>query len=206
MAQGINTALRRVPTWPVYLAGLIPFGCVIYWGFTGGLGVDPTRTLELFFGIWTLRFLLGGLCVTPLRRWTGVSLLKYRRALGLLAFLYVLLHVATWLFLDIQLRWSEIGSVLLKNYFIIFGMLGFVMLIPLALPSNALSIRKLGGRNWARLPRLVYPVALLGAVHFLLALKAFPKEPLIYLTIALVLVGIRLIWSLRRRLMPARAA
>ena len=117
----------------------------------------------------------------------------------------MLLHVATWLFLDIQLRWSEIGSVLLKNYFIIFGMLGFVMLIPLALTSNALSICKLGELNCARLHRLVCPVVLLGAVHFLLALKAFAKEPLIYLAIALILVGIRLLWSLRRRLMPARA-
>lgn len=199
LSQTINGRLRRMPTWPVYLGLTLPFFWLVEQLFTGGLGVDPTKALEHEIGLWALRLVVAGLCITPLRRLTGVSLLKYRRAVGLMAFFYVVLHLLTWLLLDIQLHWDEVWADILKRPYITLGMLGFMLMIPLALTSNALSIRKLGATGWARLHRLTYGIAVLGAIHYLLAVKAFPRDPLIYLTLIGLLLALRLPW-IRRRL------
>ncbi|MDE3120142.1 MAG: protein-methionine-sulfoxide reductase heme-binding subunit MsrQ [Paracoccaceae bacterium] len=198
-AQTLNGRLRRVPTWPVYLGLTLPFLWLVGQLFTGGLGVDPTKALEHEIGLWGLRLIVAGLCITPIRRITGVSLLKYRRAVGLMAFFYVVLHLLVWLLLDIQLRWDEIWADILKRPYITLGMIGFTLMIPLAFTSNALSIRTLGAAAWGRLHRLTYAIAVLGAVHYLLAVKAFPRDPLIYLTLIGVLLALRLPW-IRRRL------
>ena len=172
--------------------------------FTGGLGVDPVKELEHQVGLWALKFIVAGLCITPLRKFTKVSLIKFRRQIGLVAFFYVVLHVLVWLLLDLQLRWGEIGEAILKRPFITIGMLAFVMMIPLAVTSNTLSVRRLGAAAWGRLHKLTYAVAALGAVHYLLVVKSWPREPMVYLGIVAVLLAMRVVWARQR--LSARTA
>ena len=197
-AQSINQRLRKLPTWPLYLLGLVPFVLLVVQALTGDLGADPVKGLERPLGEWGLKFIVAGLCVTPLRWFTGVSLIKYRRAIGLLAFFYVALHLTTWVALDLQFRWAEIGADLIKRPYIIVGMIGFVALLPLAITSNNLSIRKMGPLGWQRLHRLTYVAALAGAVHYIMLVKAWPLEPLLYLGAVIVLLAVRALRSWRR--------
>ena len=198
LAQRINTALRPVPGWVIYPLALAPLLLLVWQTFSGALRVDPVKAIEHRLGEVALQLLVAGLAITPLRWATGVSLIRYRRAVGLMAFLYVVLHLATWLLLDIQLRWAEIGADLLKRPYIMLGMLGCAVMIPLALTSNNASIRRLGPAGWARLHKLTYVAALAGALHFLLLVKAWPLEPMLYLGGVVVLLAIRAIRNGRR--------
>ncbi|HSF63588.1 MAG TPA: ferric reductase-like transmembrane domain-containing protein, partial [Paracoccaceae bacterium] len=123
-AARINGALRAVPTWPVYGLGLVPLALLVGQAFTGGLGIDPVKVLERELGMLGLQFLVAGLCITPLRWATGVNLIRFRRAVGLLAFLYVALHLSVWVLLDLQLRWAEIWADIVKRPYITAGMVG----------------------------------------------------------------------------------
>jgi len=196
-AQRINITLSKVPAWPLYILGLIPPAWFLYQGLTGGLGAEPIKALEQKLGEFALQVLIVVLAVTPLRTWTGVNLTKFRRALGLLTFLYVFLHLLVWLVLDVQIL-SQIWADIIKRPYITIGMLGFVLLIPLAVTSNNLSIRKLGPKTWRRLHQLTYLTAILGAVHYLWLAKGFQFPPLIYLGIVLALVASRFKFPMRR--------
>jgi len=191
LAQRINGALRRVPTWPVYLAGgLVPVW-YFYLGLTGGLGPEPVKALEHAVGLLALQTLVAVLAVTPLRDYAGVSLVKFRRALGLLVFYFVTWHLAVWFFLDVQFLdaiWKDIT----KRPYITIGMVGFVAMIPLAATSTNRAIRKMGPVAWRRLHKLTYLVAVLGAVHFVMASKTLALEPLLYLGAILGLLALRL--------------
>ncbi len=198
-ARSINQTLRRVPAWPVYLLGALPLALIVLQVISGDLGADPVKTLERALGEWGLKFIIAGLCITPLRWITGVSLIKYRRAIGLLAFFYVALHLITWVTLDLQFRWAEIGADLIKRPYIIVGMIGFVALLPLAVTSNNLSIRKMGPLGWQRLHRLTYVAALAGGIHYVMLVKAWPAEPLLYLAAVIVLLAVRAWRSWRKR-------
>jgi sulfoxide reductase heme-binding subunit YedZ len=189
MRDRINTALRRIPAWVIYAMAPLPVVWLVWQGFIGGLGVEPIRALEHELGEIGLQLLLAGLCVTPLRRYLGLNLLKFRRALGLVAFFYITLHLLVWLVLDVQIP-AQIWADIVKRPYITVGMLAFVLMVPLALTSNNASVRRLGAR-WRRLHWLTYPVAVLGALHFVLLAKGFQIEPLIYLTLALLLVALR---------------
>ena len=195
MARSLNGSLRRIPTWVVYIGGVLPAAVYFYWAVSNQLGADPLQALERRLGLWALQLLVLTLLVTPLRRWLRINLLKFRRAFGLLAFVYVCLHLLTWLILDKQFFWSEILGDLYKRPYIILGMTGFLLLVPLALTSNAFSIRWLGPKGWARLHRLSYVVILLGAVHYLMVVKAWPLQPLFYLGGVSLLVCARLRWA-----------
>ncbi len=195
----VNGTLRRVPPWVLYPIGVVPLGLLIWQALSGGLGVDPVRGLEHQLGLYGLQLLLAGLMVTPLRRWTGVNLIRYRRAIGLLAFLYVSLHLLTWVFLDLQLRWSEIGADLVKRPYIILGMIGFLAMVPLAVTSNNASVRRMGAAAWARLHQLTYVAVLAGAAHYLILVKAWPMEPILYALVAAGLVALRFFWKAQRR-------
>jgi methionine sulfoxide reductase heme-binding subunit len=197
-AARINGALRAVPTWPLYGLGLVPLALLVGQAFTGGLGIDPVKALERELGMLGLQFLVAGLCITPLRWATGVNLIRFRRAVGLLAFLYVALHLAVWVFLDLQMRWGEIWADIVKRPYITAGMVGFAAMLPLALTSNTLSIRRMGAAAWQRLHRLTYVAAVAGAVHFLWLVKAWPLEPILYLAAVGGLLGWRLVRGLRR--------
>lgn len=193
MAGALNRLLRRLPTWPVWLAGCLPGIWLTWLLLTGGLGVDPVRTYERELGLIALQLLLASLCITPILWLSGVNLIRYRRALGVLGFVYATLHVLVWVVLDKQFFWAEMGRDLLRRPFITVGMLAFVLMVPLALTSTDGAIRRMGAAAWRRLHRLAWPAAILGALHYLLVVKSWPIEPILYLAAAIGLVALRLL-------------
>ncbi len=197
-------SLPQVPKILVYVVGFVPAVWLFYQGVNDRLGADPMRYLEQALGLWALRFLIATLAITPLRQLFSVNLLRYRRALGLLAFYYALLHLLTYMVLDQGLDWAAIGADIVKRPYITIGMATFVILVPLALTSNNGAIRRMGGQAWARLHRLVYVAAIGAALHFILVVKSWPPEPLVYATIVAALLGYRLVRSLGRRAEPRR--
>lgn len=202
----LNAALRRLPTWPIWLAGVLPAVWLTWRLLTGGLGVDPVAVYEREVGLIGLQFLIASLCVTPLQRLAGLNLIRFRRALGVLGFGYVLLHLLVWVVLDKQFLWAEMGRDIVKRPFITVGMLAFLLLVPLALTSTDGAIRRLGAAAWRRLHLLAYPAVVLGALHYLLVVKSWPIEPILYLAAAVGLVAIRLLWRRRRPARPPTAA
>ncbi|EBA14825.1 hypothetical protein RSK20926_10034 [Roseobacter sp. SK209-2-6] len=188
--QRINQQLRRIPTWLLYLLGSGYPAWLLYQGLTGGLGADPVKAMEHALGEAALQLLVLGLAVTPLRRFLGLNLSKFRRAFGLLAFFYVLLHLLVWLVLDVQIV-SQILADIAKRPYITIGMVSFTLLLPLAFTSNNASLRRLG-RRWHRLHLLTYPAVLLGGLHYVMLVKGFQLEPLLYFGGILVLLALRL--------------
>ncbi len=199
MSATINRVLRRVPTWPVWLLGMVPAVWLTWLLLTGRLGVDPVAVYERELGLIALQFLLASLCVTPVLRFTGVNLIRFRRALGVLGFGYVVLHLLVWVVLDKQFFWAEMGKDILKRPFITVGMAAFVLLVPLAVTSTDGAIRRMGAASWRSLHRLAWPAVILGAAHYLLVVKSWPIEPILYLAGAVGLVGLRIIWLRPRR-------
>ncbi len=189
MRDHVNAAARKLPTWPVYILGLIPMGAFFYMGLSGALGPEPIKALEHEYGQLALKLLIAGLCITPLRRFAGVNLLKFRRALGLLAFAYIAAHLLVWLVLDIG-NVARIWADIVKRPYITVGMAGFLLLVPLAVTSSNRAIRAMGA-GWRKLHRLVYPAVFLGGVHFVMLVKGWQMEPLIYLAVILALLALR---------------
>lgn len=186
----INSLTRRVPVWLVWLILVMPAVWFFYLGLTGGLGADPVKTLEHKLGKIALQVLVVVLAITPLRRLAGLNLLKFRRALGLLVFFYVCLHLSVWLFLDVGLV-AQVWADILKRPYVTLGFGAFVLMMPLALTSNTASVRRLGA-GWRRLHRLTYPAAVLAALHYVWLVKGIQIEPLIYLGAILGLLALRL--------------
>ena len=199
-------ALPQVPKIAVYIVGFIPAFWLFYAGIMDQLGADPMRYLEQALGLWALRFLIATLAITPLRQLFNINLLRYRRALGLLAFYYAALHLTTYLVLDQGLDVAAIVADIVKRPYITIGMATFVILIPLAATSNNAAIRRMGGQAWAKLHRLVYLAAIGAALHFLLVVKSWPPEPLIYAAIVAVLLGYRVIRPMVKKPSPRRRA
>lgn len=189
-SQAINGALRKFPAWTIYIVCALWTGWLFYLALTGGLGVEPINALEREYGELGLKLLVLGLLVTPLRKWTGVNLLKFRRAIGVSAFFLILAHFLVWAVLDVQ-TWERVWTEIVKRPYVTVGMVGFALMIPLAVTSNNLSVRKLGAATWRKLHKLTYPVAILGAVHYLWLVKGFQLEPIIYLAVILGLLATR---------------
>ncbi len=185
---------RKVPTWPVYVLGSVPGAWLIWKAVFAGGYIDPVKALEHELGLLALQFLLASLTITPLMRFARINLIKFRKALGLLAFGYLVLHFLTWLTLDLQLRWNLIGADIVKRPYITVGFAAFLLLIPLAATSWQGAIRRMGAKAWGKLHRLVYLAILLGAVHFVMQEKVWTPESVAYLAAAISLVGLRLIW------------
>ncbi|MEM9427763.1 MAG: protein-methionine-sulfoxide reductase heme-binding subunit MsrQ [Pseudomonadota bacterium] len=188
--QKINIALGRLPAWLLYATAVIPPVWLLYLGQTGGLGVEPIKELEHRLGELALQLFIVTLAIRPLRDWSGINLLKQRRALGLITFFYVTLHLLVWLVLDVGIL-SEIWADIVKRPYITVGMAAFVLMIPLAITSNNRSLRKMGPKRWKNWHKLTYPAAVLGALHFVMLAKGFQIEPLIYLGITLLLLAAR---------------
>jgi sulfoxide reductase heme-binding subunit YedZ len=184
---------RGAPVWAVYALGFVPASAALGAGLAGVSGPDPIRVLEQTLGLWALRFLLAALCVTPLRRFFAVNLLRYRRALGLLCFWYACLHLLAFVGLDHRFDWAEITREILKRPYAFIGMACLLLLIPLAATSSNAMIRRMGAKTWTRLHRLVYPAALLAAAHFIFSVKSWPLEPLLYAAGAVGLLSLRLV-------------
>lgn len=191
--------------WALYAVGFAPAVYGFYLGATGQLPGNAIKEFEHLLGIWALRFLIATLCITPLRDIFGLNWLRYRRALGLLAFWYVVMHFSTYLILDKYLDFPTIVADIAKRPFITIGMAAFVLLVPLALTSNTWSIRKLGPR-WNKLHKLVYIIAAAGALHFAMSVKVVGPEQLIYIALVTLLLAWRLVRSrfnqARRRQAP----
>ncbi len=186
----VNRGLRRIPPWLLYIAGAAYGAWLFYLAATGGLGVEPITALEHRYGEIALQLIVAGLAVTPLRQWAGINLLCFRRAIGVLAFFFVLAHFLAWALLDVQTV-SAVWADILERPYVTIGMVGFALLIPLGLTSNNWSVRKLGAAAWRKLHKLVYPAAVLGAVHYLWLAKGFQIEPLVYLFAIVGLVALR---------------
>lgn len=207
LSVAINHTVRRVPRWPLYPLGMIPAIMLLQGLLTDSLGPDPAKVVERELGETGLQFLIATLAITPLRRLFCISLIKYRRALGLLAFFYVTLHLTAWVVLDFNLLWSEMLREIARRPYITVGMFGFVLLVPLAISANDLSIRRLGAAGWQRLHKLVYVAALAGALHYLLLVKTLTPSALLYAATILMLLALRAAWALQRgRTRQLRAA
>ena len=189
LADRVNSAARRIPLWLVYSIGLLPAPWFLYLGLTGGLGAEPIKALEHELGLFALQLLIAGLTITPLRRFAGINLIRFRRAIGVLAFIYVALHLLVWLVLDVQAL-SQVWADILKRPYITIGMTAFALMLPLVFTSNNWSVRRLGP-IWRQLHKLTYIVVLLGGVHFVMLRKGFQIEPLAYLAAILILLVLR---------------
>lgn len=201
MIQRLNGWLRRLPVWAVWLGGMIPLALLVWDTLVGGLGVDPVRDIEHRLGRTALYFLLATLAVTPLLRLTRLNLMRFRQALGLICFAYVGCHLLAWVVFDMGFLWAQMLRDIVKRPYLVFGMLAFAMLLALAVTSNRFSIRRMG-RNWRRLHRLIYPAALLAAIHWLWALKVWESWPLMILGAILLLLSLRLPGLARISLVP----
>ena len=183
----------------VFCVSLLPLVWLCWLAWQDRLGANPVETLSHRTGDWSLRFLLLTLAVTPLRRLSGWNwLLKFRRMLGLFAFFYVCLHLGVYLIFDQFFDPSAILEDIAKRPYITVGFAGFLLLIPLAATSTNGMIKRLG-RNWQRLHRLVYLIAVLGVVHYWWLVKSDLTGPLIYSAILAALLGVRAWWRNQER-------
>lgn len=198
----------------VFAVSLVPALWVIgaiasdFFNGTRLLGSNPIKEAEHFTGRWVLRFLMFTLAVTPIRQllvWNWLQ--KYRRMLGLFAFFYATLHLSIYFFLDLELLWSELWADIVKRPYITIGMAAFLLLVPLAVTSTAKMVKRLGGKRWALLHRLIYVVVVLGTIHFWMAVKRDITLPLIFASIFAVLLGYRVVaWRRRRAVRAAEMA
>lgn len=185
-------AVRSLLKPAVFALSLLPLAWLAWLAASGGLGVNPIEAVNRFLGDWAIRFLLIALAVTPLRMLTGwTQVARLRRMIGLFAFFYASLHVASYVGLDLFFDWRALWKDVLKRTFITLGMAAFVMLVPLALTSTKAMIRRLGGKRWQALHRLVYPAAILAVTHHWMMVKADLTWPMIHAAILAVLLGYR---------------
>jgi len=187
----------------VFVVSLMPLAVLAWQTVTDSLGANPIKEITEQTGIWTLRFVLITLTVTPLRRLTGWNrVIQLRRMLGLFAFFYGSLHFVTYVWLDQFFNVQEIMADVVERPFITVGFLSFVFLIPLAVTSTTKMIKRLGGKWWQRLHRLVYGIAVGGVVHYLWLVKADVQPPLMYSGLVALLLGYRVWTAYGRRPTP----
>ncbi|MBS0336959.1 MAG: sulfoxide reductase heme-binding subunit YedZ [Proteobacteria bacterium] len=164
----------------LFAACLAPLARLVYGAFTDRLGANPIETITRSTGWWTLFLLAATLAVTPLRRLSGANwLLRLRRMLGLFAFFYALAHFTTFIWFDHWFDAAEILKDVVKRPFVTVGFAAFLLLLPLAATSNSAMVRRLG-RNWQRLHRLAYAIAVLGVLHFWWLVKRDLTEPILF--------------------------
>jgi len=184
----------------LFIAALAPLVRLIFFGFTDRLGANPIEFITRSTGTWTLVFLLITLTVTPLRKLSGWhGLIKLRRMFGLFAFFYACLHFTTYIWLDQFFDLASIYKDVIKRPFITVSFPSFLLMIPLAVTSTNAMVRRLGGKRWQRLHRLVYVIAIGGVIHYLWLVKKDITDPLIYALILALLLGYRLVVAVRKR-------
>ena len=204
LPPSVFAAVRAV----LFVVAFLPFAELLRLGFTDGLGANPVEFVLRWLGTWTLVALLATLTISPLRWVTGWAwLLRLRRMLGLYAFFYGSLHVAAYVWIDHFFDWPAIIADIVKRPYLTFGFFAYVLMIPLAMTSTNRMIRRLGGRNWQRLHRLVYAIGVLGVLHFWYhkLAKNDLAEPTIYAVVLGTLLGARLLHWVRGRHGPVAA-
>lgn len=190
----------------VFALCLLPLAHLVWDAVQGTLGTDPVAQLEHRSGDWALRLLLATLAITPLRRLSGWhKAIRFRRMLGLFAFFYVSVHLTIYLTIDLGGFWSQLLGEIVKRPYVTVGFAAWLLLIPLALTSTQTMMRRLG-RNWQRLHRLAYAIALLGVLHYFWLVKADHREPALYLGIWIALMLARLPLQVRKTRQPAKTA
>ncbi len=190
--------VRRVSKPVVFMAALSPFLWLVWRALAGVLSVNPIEDITHTTGRWALRLLVVTLAVTPLRRLTGwQAAIRFRRMLGLFAFFYATLHFLTYVVLDQFFGWEFILADIAKRPYVTVGFTAFVLMIPLALTSTAGMVRRLGGRRWSLLHRLIYASAICGVVHYLWKVKADTRDPLAYAAIVALLLSVRIWYAAR---------
>jgi sulfoxide reductase heme-binding subunit YedZ len=177
----------------VFIAALVPMVLLLWDTFTGNLSANPIEDITHRTGLWGLTLLLATLAVTPLVRITRWSqLMKLRRMLGLFAFFYLASHFAVYVGLDQLFSVGDIVEDVAKRPYVTVGFTGFVLLVPLAVTSTKKMVKRLGGRRWIRLHRLVYISAACGVLHFLWLVKIDRRVPIIYASVLVLLLMLRL--------------
>ncbi len=205
VASTINSTVRRVPAWTLYIVG----AAYLVWQFwlalnqIGPYAVEPINVLEREYGEAALILIIVGLVITPLRKLTGLALIKFRRAIGLLTFFFVLAHFLVFAILDVQTLGRVVTEVVKRPY-VTVGFIAFIGLIPLAVTSNNWSIRRLGPVRWRQLHKLAYPIAMLGALHYVWLVKGWPLEPFVYMGAISILLALRVKWTRIRSFLGAR--
>jgi methionine sulfoxide reductase heme-binding subunit len=191
----------------VFLGCLLPLARLGWKAYQQALGANPIEVITHSTGDWTLILLLATLSITPLRRITHQYwIIGVRRMMGLFALFYACLHFTTYIWLDKFFNWHEMLADIAKRKFITVGFLAFVLLIPLALTSTAGWIRRLGGKRWQALHRLIYVSAAAGVIHYVWLVKADLRKPLQYAAVLAILLGSRGITWLRSATGPAPVA
>lgn len=196
---------RRWTKVAVFLLCLAP-ACRLAWrAWTGNLTPNPIEFITHFTGDWAIRMVVATLAVTPLRRILHLpGLIRFRRMLGLFAFFYASLHFATWFGLDKFFDMHEILDDFAKRRFIIAGLVAFLSMLPLAITSTAGWVRRLGGRRWQALHRLIYLTAVAAVVHYYWLVKSDIRLPVLYGSLVGLLLLYRVVWWLwKRRAAPA---
>jgi methionine sulfoxide reductase heme-binding subunit len=183
----------------VWSVALSPLLLLLYRFLTNGLGANPISYATNLLGDTTLRLLLASLALTPLRIVFGIAWqMSLRRLLGLFAFFYACLHFTVWIAVDHFFEWGQLAADIVKRPYITVGMLAMTLLVPLAATSTSGMVKRLGGRNWRRLHRLVYLVGLLAVLHYLWLVKKGVNDPFLYAGILAILLGVRL-WDWAQR-------
>ena len=186
----------------MFLAALVPLALLVRGALTDNLGANPAEAIQLTTGRWTFRFLLLTLAITPVRRLTHWNvLIQYRRMLGLFSFFYATCHFAAYWAFDLNFAFTAMLGDIRKRPFITMGFTAFLLMIPLALTSTKGWIRRLG-KKWTALHRLIYVSAICGAIHFAWKVKVFTGDPVLYATLVALLLGFRVVWSLRANFEP----
>jgi sulfoxide reductase heme-binding subunit YedZ len=194
--------IRRVVKPVVFVASLAPAGWLVYNAFWGDLGVNPVETITNQTGIWCLRFVVATLAITPLRWLTGFNpLALFRRPIGLFAFFYGTLHFLTYFVLDHSLAFDGVWEDVVKRPYITAGFTAFVLMVPLAFTSTTGWIRRLGGRTWNRLHRLVYVTGIGAVLHYFWKVKLDTTFPIYYG----VAVGALLAWRVWKSAVSGRS-
>ena len=190
----------------IFVLGLLPFARLV-WGTANGAFTDPLAAITQGSGEWALYFLCITLAVTPLRRFTGWNwVVRLRRMLGLFTFFYALVHFIAFLWFDHFFDVAEMLRDVVKRPFILVGFIAFVLLIPLAATSTNGMIKRLGGKRWQWLHRLIYLIAPLAILHFWMkAGKNDFAQPILFGVIVAVLLGLRVVWSRTKARAAARA-
>ena len=203
----------------VFLASLWPLVYLVWAALTGNLSANPLEDLTHETGVWTLRFLCITLAITPLRKLTGWNtFIRFRRMAGLYAFFYGTLHLLTYVIADrfagldfpdgmlalstVRNLAKSVGQDIYKRPFITIGFSAWLSMAPLAATSTAGMIRRLGGKRWNRLHRLVYLAATLGVLHYWWLVKADVRRPLTYGAVVGILLAARVYWARMRRPAP----
>lgn len=198
--------MRRIKP-VVFVLCCLPLAGLVYDILTYNISADPVEDITRVTGVWGLRLLIITLAITPLRIITKIgALVNLRRMLGVFSFFYILLHFLTWLVIDHYFDFGQIIKDVIERWYILFGSLAFLMMVPLAATSFNAAVRWMGGKRWIALHRLVYVLAPLGILHYYLLVKADITDPIIHGAILAVLLGFRVVWHYIKRSSGTRKA